>query len=130
MADEKETPTGFRPCVDEGYEVNSMGVVRNSKTGRVLKRSMINGYPSVSLGGGREYLVHRLVALAWLPPPDDPAKIHVNHGDETNCDVSNLEWTTPAENTQHPRNTGLIAKTEEQQSSQSTRRATPSSASQ
>ncbi len=112
MADEKEIPTEFRPCVDEGYEINSTGVVRNRSTGRVLKYSQNNGYPAATLSG-RKYRVHRLVALAWLPPPDNSAATHVNHddGDTSNCNVSNLVWTTPAENTQHARDTGLIAKT-------------------
>lgn len=56
-----------------------------------------NGYMCVSLSNldrGRTFLVHRLVAKAFLPNPDN--KTIINHKDENkhnNC-VTNLEWCT------------------------------------
>lgn len=49
------------------------------------------------------YGVHRLVALAFLEPPDDPMVLTVNHKDRDKANnwVNNLEWVTPALNNVH-----------------------------
>ena len=107
MADAKEVISEFRPCVGvEGYEISQSGEVRNKKTGYTLKLGIRNGYPAINIRR-KHYLIHRLVALTWLPPPDDPAKTQVNHKnrDKSNSDVSNLEWSTPTENIQHAHKT-------------------------
>jgi hypothetical protein len=61
-----------------------------------------DGYLKVNLydndGKMRTYLVHRLVAIAFIPNPDNLPEI--NHKDEVkdhNC-VDNLEWTTHVDN--------------------------------
>jgi len=62
-----------------------------------------NPYPVVWLRRNgivhRKYFVHRLVAIAFIPNPNDHPM--VNHKDHVkkNCHVSNLEWMTFAENT-------------------------------
>lgn len=50
-------------------------------------------------GRRKSALVHRLVALAWLPEPP-PGKDEVDHidGDHENNAASNLEWVSGSEN--------------------------------
>ena len=64
------------------------------------------GYFSVGIRR-KTFMVHRLVALAFIPNPEQ--KPHVNHidGNKLNNHVSNLEWCTAKENNLHARQTGL-----------------------
>ena len=82
------------------YEVSSHGRVRNIRTGRILAGYYNNGYKQIKLKG-KDYKIHRLVALAFLPNPDNLPQ--VNHIDERkdNNDVSNLEWVTISDNVKH-----------------------------
>ena len=80
------------------YEVSDQGRVKSIGYGddRILKPQRIKtGYLLVGLRKNREqkwYLVHRLVAQAFIPNPDNLPQ--VNHKDENkdNNFVHNLEW--------------------------------------
>lgn len=84
------------------YQVSSFGRVKSSYTKRILKGGKNKaGYLLVGLykqGVLSRKSIHRLVAEAFIPNPDN--KPEVNHIDEnkTNNVVSNLEWMTAKEN--------------------------------
>lgn len=99
----------------ENYEVSDTGLIRNAKTGRLLKQHIGNdGYLRTQVDG-KTRLVHRLIACAFVPA--NPGKDFVNHIDgnkQNNC-VSNLEWVTQSENMKHAYKIGLkkpLARTE------------------
>lgn len=96
------------------YSVSDVGEVRNDITGRLLNPSIQQGYCHVGLtinGKIKRCRVHRLVAIAFLENPEN--KPYINHidGCRSNNKLSNLEWCTPAENTQHAVRTGLMKPT-------------------
>lgn len=90
---------------EELYQVSNLGRVKRVTTGRILKsRKDIDGYLYVNLcknGKHKTHRIHRLVAQAFIPNPEN--KPQINHIDEikTNNMVSNLEWMTAKENSNH-----------------------------
>ena len=71
---------------------------------RLMSLSTRVRYPNVNLsidGRIENFLIHRLVAQAFIPNPEN--KSYVNHidGDPHNNHVSNLEWVTQSENINH-----------------------------
>lgn len=95
------------------YLVSNKGRVWNSRYNRELTPyPSHDGYPTVQLHNTiknvRTVRVHRLVALAFIPNPEN--KETVNHKDavKTNNHVNNLEWMTDEENRQHAYDNGLM----------------------
>jgi hypothetical protein len=89
------------------YEVSTLGRVRSwhkISEGRVLTGGRDrNGYRQLVLmqdGHRKIGRVCRLVAIAFIGTPPDGHEIRHLDGDNTNDDVRNLAWGTPAENAQ------------------------------
>jgi len=95
----------------ENYTIDEDGVITNIKTKKVRKFQLTRqGYYRVTLADNcrrKAFLVHRLIALAFIPNVDN--KPYVNHidGVKTNISLENLEWCTPRENVLHSYKIGL-----------------------
>lgn len=104
------------------YEVSNMGRVRSldgvimrkdgksyTCTGKILKPYKVDDYLLITLG--RDYkghfLVHRLVAEAFIANPENKPQVNHKDGNTINNCVDNLEWNTRIENMQHALRTGL-----------------------
>jgi hypothetical protein len=97
------------------YAVSSDGAVWSNKTASRRWLSLIpdrHGYLFVNLslhGKTRHYLVHRLVAHAWVHNAEPNVFVQVNHinGIKTDNSAANLEWCTGSHNVAHAFRTGL-----------------------
>ena len=87
------------------YTVREDGVITNVTT-NTTKKSRIgkNGYPVLNLynnGLSKQEYIHRLVAKAFIPNPENKRTVNHIDGVKTNNCVSNLEWSTDSENISH-----------------------------
>jgi hypothetical protein len=88
---------------DNLYLVSNFGRIKslNRNKGRILKQQTSpTGYMQVWLGSPRKiFLVHRLVAVAFLGLPVDPKFVVChNDGDRENNSASNLRWDSTQNN--------------------------------
>ena len=104
------------------YQVNNFGQVKSLdkpmfvygihhdpiatiRKGKILSpRLSDDGYEKVSLTKNKKaknYFVHRLVALAFLPNPNHYEEVNHIDGNKRNNNVLNLEWCSHLQNMQH-----------------------------
>jgi hypothetical protein len=112
---------------DEYYEVSSYGNVKSKdrivkstfggeyiKAGRILKQNDNGlGYLQVPLsynGKSKKEMVHRLVALVFIPNPLKLPKVNHLDANKKNNNIDNLEWCTQLENVRHAKDLGLMVK--------------------
>lgn len=106
------------------YEISNYGRVKrlcksvtNSFGTFISKEIILNGniskrgYVKQTLtknGKGKTYLIHRLVAQAYLPNLESKEMVNHINGIKSDNKVSNLEWCTGSENIQHALDTKLL----------------------
>lgn len=97
------------PGYEKLYEVSNFGNVRNNR--KQLSFYRINsGYLALKLSKDNvrsSPLVHRLVAIAFIPNPDNLPEVNHKDGNKLNNHVDNLEWTSSKTNKQHALAAGL-----------------------
>jgi hypothetical protein len=92
----------------EDYSINTDGVIMNNWNGNTINTSVGSmGYQVVSLTSPfnvRKLLyVHRLLAKAFIPNPENkPCVDHINN-DRTNNNINNLRWCSVKENIRNSR---------------------------
>lgn len=78
-----------------------------------LKKADMNGYCRVHLYKNNKVfakLVHRLIAEAYIPNPENLPWINHIDANTKNNSINNLEWCTPKQNSQHAYKMGLMKK--------------------
>lgn len=101
----------WRDSFIPGYEVSSIGRVRNVKSGKIISQwGKIYKMVGVSSNGWKgSILVHKMVALAWIGPRPLGKTINHKDGVRFNNVVWNLEYLTPSENQLHAKKLGTGA---------------------
>ena len=92
------------------YQVSNRGNVKSLNYRRTGKERILkpddngHGYLHVQLwkdGKVKRYLVHRLVACAFIPNPNNLPQVNHLSEDKTDNSLENLEWVTCSENINH-----------------------------
>ncbi|GAA4391717.1 NUMOD4 domain-containing protein [Hymenobacter koreensis] len=108
------------PGYDGVYQVSTFGRIRsfskvNARDGRlhIRRPGLTNGYYKVCLYDKHSKVkaisVHKLVATAFIPNPNDYPVINHIDCNKLNNNINNLEWCTRKHNTQHAVRMGLFA---------------------
>lgn len=114
------------------YEVSSFGRVRSldrtrvvgtkngGKTKRSIKGAILSqyigntGYKEIGLYSGpntsKVHLIHRLVAEAFIPNPNNYRTVNHKDGNKLNNQVENLEWMSDSDNIKHSYRIGIHKK--------------------
>lgn len=111
MANLQQKPIDGYP----NYFISEDGKVWNSKKNLFLKHMINRGYCQIILcrhSKHKTFKIHRLVALAFLPNPENKREVNHKDGNKENNHVSNLEWNTRSENNIHRYASGLFSVTE------------------
>ena len=80
------------------YSISNLGRVRSDRYNRIISsRLKKNGYLEASLNRNNikiYYKIHRLVAEAFLPNPNNYSVVDHIDGNRSNNNINNLQWTT------------------------------------
>ena len=101
----KTTSMKWKCILNNKYFISEYGDIYSLKN-KILMKNFVdkNGYKYISIrqnGKEKKYKIHRLVALAYIPNPENKPTVNHITGDKIKNHYSLLEWATISENTKH-----------------------------
>lgn len=96
----------------KNYEVSSLGKIKNCTSNKILKpRVLESGYLLMYLGANgiyKNFYLHRLVALAFLPNPNNFTDVDHIDGNKFNNAIDNLQWLSHEDNVKKSNNKKVL----------------------
>ena len=90
----------------KGYFISSYSRFKNTKGHIITDYKYSSGYKRLRIGNNK-YLLHRLVAITFIPNLENKEQVNHIDGNKLNNKLENLEWVTNKENQIHKVNSGL-----------------------
>lgn len=113
MIDTENEKWKFIEGTKELYKVSDLGNIYSVKT-RIIRKAWIHkNYLTIQIriyGVTKKLAVHRVVAQAFIPNPENKPEINHKNGIKTDNRAVNIEWCTGEENRLHAAKMGLIPK--------------------
>lgn len=99
------------PDFENLYEVSNLGRVRSlhkRNEGNILSTYVKDGVLTVQLskdGKAHHCKLHRILACAYLPNPDEKSLVIFRDGNILNCKLENLKWADSSESVRYSKST-------------------------